>query len=190
MPQQHIAKWRGEGDGRSLYQNSSTVSGPGWLWQETNNRTNTRIRKQTKWRTECKKKKDITLCKWVGSWELQCLPRKDHFNLNGSELRGFLIKDRFGKKKTKKKTDFECAGFPCGGLFLLSLPEANVSLSVKIVCFDTGSCTVSILSKQAETHSHQTARCLGNVTLLFKGFLTYVNLSGDVVTSKSPVPVW
>lgn len=102
MPQQHIAKWRGEGDGRSLYQNSSTVSGPGWLWQETNNRTNTRIRKQTKWRTECKKKKDITLCKWVGSWELQCLPRKDHFNLNGSELRGFLIKDRFGKKKKKR----------------------------------------------------------------------------------------
>lgn len=184
MPQQHIAKWRGEG--------ACTKTAALWVDQADFGRkqiigqTQGLENKQNE--EQNAKKKDITLCKWVGSWELQCLPRKDHFNLNGSELRGFLIKDRFGKKK--KKTDFECAGFPCGGLFLLSLPEANVSLSVKIVCFDTGSCTVSILSKQAETHSHQTARCLGNVTLLFKGFLTYVNLSGDVVTSKSPVPVW
>lgn len=188
MPQQHIAKWRGEGDGRSLYQNSSTVSGPGWLWQETNNRTNTRIRKQTKWRTECKKKRHYTV---QMSWLLRATvsAKKRPFQFEWIWIKRISYKGQVWQKK-KKKTDFECAGFPCGGLFLLSLPEANVSLSVKIVCFDTGSCTVSILSKQAETHSHQTARCLGNVTLLFKGFLTYVNLSGDVVTSKSPVPVW
>lgn len=184
MPQQHIAKWRGEG--------ACTKTAALWVDQADFGRkqiigqTQGLENKQNE-EQNAKKKRHYTV---QMSWLLRATvsAKKRPFQFEWIWIKRISYKGQVWQKK--KKTDFECAGFPCGGLFLLSLPEANVSLSVKIVCFDTRSCTVSILSKQAETHSHQTARCLGNVTLLFKGFLTYVNLSGDVVTSKSPVPVW
>lgn len=93
----HIMRWQGSRMS-CWHKNSSTIMRWSSTWEEKkNNRPNTRIGRQTSVEEGVQKKKRHYTMQMI--WLLGAAPpaKKVHFNLNGSELRGFPIKDRSGQ---------------------------------------------------------------------------------------------